>query len=166
MRIKRLTAVAVIALAALAAGATGGVAAADDTTTVIEGSDNSTVQNASSFNVTYDTSEINSSSTLVTSHDATNGTASVDVEIGSTTVSKSVDYGDSDEITVNYATASGYPTSVSDGANVTVDQSVTEVEVEGQTLYPAGLFGFGTGGGGNGLLVIIVAAAGALLIRD
>lgn len=156
--------VAVVAVMLLA---TGGAAAADDTTTVIEGVDNTTIENASSFNVTYTTSEINSSSTLVQSHDATNGTASVDVKIGSTTVSKSFDYGNQTEITVDYATASGYPSSVSDGANVTVDQSAETVTIDGQTIYPSGLFGIGgTGSGGNGILILVLLAGGALLLRD
>ena len=164
MRSKCIT----ITLIVLLALATGVVAAADDTT-VIDGVNSSDIETASSFNVSVDTSEINSSSTLIESHDDANRTAVVAVEIGSNTINKSVDYGNQSEITVDYTTESQYPSDITnDSVNVTVDRSATQVSIDGSTIYPATL---GGGGGIGGidqqtLLIGVAVLLGLLLAKD
>lgn len=156
-----------IGIVAVVALATGSVAANSDTVEI----EKQTIANATSFNVTYDTGEINSSSKLVKSHDQQNRTAVLAIELESTTIEESVDYGNQTETTIDYSTNNKFPDPdefTKEKINITYDRSVTEVSSNGDVLF-ADLVGGGSSGKidrktiliGGGVILIAI-----LLSRD
>jgi len=143
------------------------VSAAGDTTTVEV--TNTTVTNATTFNATYNITELDANRSQVVSTDKANNTAEVTVVLGSTTVANTVTWSDGDETaTVNVTNSGDYPTSISsETINVTTDQSVTEIVIDGTELYPTTALGIGGGGGsGSKLLIAVALVVVALLLRN
>ena len=152
-----------------------GTAAADSTTQTVEGVNSSDLTAGDPVEIIVVVDDLNSSSTLVQSVDATNNTATLDTEIGNNTVPTTISWTDSTSTaTVDLSNETDYPSSLSaDEVNVTLDQSVTEFYVgdsgdllSGSDSDSGSLLG-SIGSGDNGTVMLLaLLAVGYLVTRD
>lgn len=151
----------------------GAVAAADtsETTVTVDGVNTTTISNASSANLTVDVEELDADHSRVHQYDADNGSSKLNTTLGNQTVTSTVTWTASDdEVTVDLTDSADWPPGVSgDSVDVFIDESVTELTFDDETVYPVGigLLGGGIGSGDNQLLYIVgIVLVGYLLIRD
>lgn len=138
----------------------GGVSAAE-TTEQIEAVNATDLDDVKVLNVTVEVEGIDSESELVQSYDSGNNSAVIQTEFDGQPVNSSLSWeADDSTVTTDLTTSPDWPPEMDgDVVNVTVDQSVDTVDLDGNKIHGGSVLGGAVGGASDDSILIIAAVA-------